>query len=176
MVSTSLTAINDAVLASVKKAFPAINVYSYDEACFDDSSVSTPACLFELSEINFGSDRGDGRYPAECEFFIHCVIGYKNSSQENSISKEVREFAAAIAQHVWNSGIWVEGGVLDRPARIQISPGNFRHLSEHGYESWIVEWDQTVYLGRSFWNADGIRPVEVAFSARGDGYAELSGI
>nr|VFJ67599.1 MAG: hypothetical protein BECKFW1821B_GA0114236_11329 [Candidatus Kentron sp. FW] len=41
-----------------------------------------------------------------------------------------------------------------------IGPGEFK-LGQEGYDSWYATWEQTVYLGESVWNLEGVIPEKI---------------
>jgi len=153
--STTLTQVHEAILARLRDTFQKVTVESYDPD--PKLSVLAPALFLELEEFDPGDDIGDGRLPAQCRFSIHCVLGW----EVENLALEIREFAAAVAMLVRDNGIWLKGSVLTKPKQIGAYPGNFRKDTNSGYDSWVVSWEQTVYLGESVWTADGITPQKV---------------
>lgn len=156
--STTLTQVYEAILARLHEKFPKVTVESYDPD--PKLSVLAPALFLELEEFDPGDDIGDGRLPAQCRFSIHCVLGW----EVENLALEIREFAAAVIMFVRDNGIWLKGSVLTKPKQIGAYPGNFRKDTNSGYDSWVVSWEQTVYLGESIWTADGITPQQVLFA------------
>jgi|GEM_PF-982893 len=156
--STTLTQVHEAILARLRDKFPKVTVESYDPD--SELSVLAPALFLELEDFDPGDDIGDERLPAQCRFSIHCVLGW----EVENLALEIREFAAAVAMLVRNDGIWQKGGALTNPKLISAYPGNFRKDMNSGYDSWVVSWEQTVYLGESIWTAEGITPQQVSFA------------
>ena len=156
--SVTLTQVHNAILARLREKFPKATVESYNPE--ESLSVLAPALLLELEEFDPGDDAGDDRLPAQCRFSIHCVLGW----EVKNLALEIREFAAAVVMLVRNDGIWLKGSVLTKPKQIGAYPGNFRKDMNSGYDSWVVSWEQTVYLGESVWTAEGVTPQQVHFA------------
>ena len=159
--TTTLEAVQAGIKTALAERFALVSVASYSTD--SDLSVLAPACLLELEEFPMGADAGDGRYSAQCNFAIHCVLAY---SLENRTA-ELIEFAAAIAQLV-RSSYWLKGSVT-RGEQVEVFPGNFHKDTNGGYESWVVSWQQTVYLGESMWSAEGIAPQQVLIARAENG-------
>lgn len=164
MSQTTITEVHEAIKAKLRETFPKVTVDDYNPE--PELSVLAPALLLELEEFPMGADVGDDRYPAACRFSVHCVLGW----EVKSLALELWEFSAAVAQLIRKSGVWVKGGVLTKPEGLEVYPGSFRKDTQQGYDSRVVTWNQTLYLGESMWNADGITPQEIylAYAPGGD--------
>ncbi len=157
MSGTTLTEVHHGILAKIRERFPGMVVDSYEPN--DDLSKLAPACLLELEEFSSGNNVGDNRYPARCRFSIHCILGY----EENNRALSIREFAGSITQLVQKHGVWVKGSLVSGAENIEAYPGNFKKDTCKGYDSWVVSWEQTIYLGESMWATEGSTPQDVYF-------------
>lgn len=148
----TITELQEKILLAFKERFPKISVESYD--AFEDLSELAPACLLDLEEFPKGDDVGDGRYPATCRLSIHCVLGYEVSK----LQLELREFAMSVSQFISNNSIWIKSGVVSPAKKISAYPGNFKKSDSGksssnytGFDSWVVSWEQNVFIGESEW-------------------------
>ncbi len=164
MSQTTITAVHEAIKAALRGAFPKVTVDDYHPE--SELSVLAPALLLELEEFPLGDDVGDDRYPAACRWSVHCILGWETAG----LALELWEFSAAVAQFVKKNGVWLKGSVLTKPAELEVYPGTLRKDTRRGYDSRIVTWTQTLYLGESWWSADGIVPHEIHLSSQQSEY------
>ncbi|MBJ7539893.1 hypothetical protein [Marinomonas transparens] len=156
----NLTDVHDAIIAALKDRFLKVTVDSYNPT--QHLSSLAPACLLDIEELPKSPDVGDGRYPVQARFSIHCVLGM----EVENLQIELREFAVAVSQFVYENGIWISGSVLEKPLDIEAYPGNFRKDTRHGFDSFVVSWSQKLYLGASTWQPDNVRDgIRVATNA-----------
>ncbi len=152
----SLKAVHAAQIRAFKDRFSSrldtIQAYRPDQ---QDETVDTPALLLEMERGEEGLDLGDGRVALRCSFTAHCLL----STQTPDVEIEVRDFAVQVFRFV-KENRWGLEGSIDDPVSLSMGPGGFKP-GAHGYESWYVNWEQTVYLGESPWEADGIVPATV---------------
>lgn len=152
--SVTLNDLHNAIVATTQAAFGSVveTVAAYSPLQADP--INTPAVLIEMDSADEGEDCGDGRVPLKCQFLAHCIL----STKTPNVQVEVRAFAAQMFQVVRHNN-WGLTGNVTRPASLSMLPGEFRP-GNHGYESWIVAWEQTLYLGDSVWTG-GVRPETV---------------
>ena len=163
----NITDAQNAIISAFKKNFKRVTVESYEPSAA--LSELAPACLLDLEEFPKGSDIGDGRYPARCRFSVHCVLGH----EVEDMQLELREFAVAVSQFVSEEGIWLGGSVMKPPTNIDAYPGNFKKDTNGGYDSWVVSWEQTIYLGASKWEAPEERgSIRLAINPQNDDQPE----
>lgn len=141
----TITEVQDAIKLALKNKFPKITVDSYDPS--GDLSKLAPACLLDVEELPKAPDIGDGRYSVNARISIHCILGF----EEKNLQTELQEFAIAVSQFVYEYGIWLPGSVVTKPKDIDAYPGNFKTTTSGGYDSWVVSWQQNLYLGASKW-------------------------
>jgi hypothetical protein len=114
----------------------------------------TPALLLELVEILPGPDDGTGRTPLRLSLGAHCILSFRTAQMQI----ELREFAAdVLAQVRYNR--WGYPQAVREPEDLSARPGEFRP-QQAGFDSWLVSWEQTVFVGPDVW-AGGIAPSEV---------------
>lgn len=116
-----------------------------------DQTINTPALLLELELLDEGRDAGDGRDALRCSFTAHCIL----SNLTDGVEIEVRNFAAEVFRLLIGERFGL-GELADDPEAISAAPGEFKPGAE-GYESWYVNWEQSVYFGESMWEG-GIVP------------------
>jgi hypothetical protein len=147
----NLSDVHQAVIDALKDRFPKVTIASYDPS--ENLASLTPACLLNIEELPKAPDVGDGRYPVLAQFAIHCVLG----REVENLQMELQEFAVAVSQFVYEKGIWKTGSVVEKPHNIEAYPGNFRKETKGGFDSWVVNWEQKLYLGASTWQPEEVR-------------------
>lgn len=153
MVNTNITLsdVHQAIIDALKVRFPRVTIDSYDPG--ENLETLAPACLLNIEELPKAPDVGDGRYPVVAQFAIHCVLG----REVTDLQMELQEFAVAVSQFVYEKGIWLKGSVLEKPFSIEAYPGSFRKDTLGGFDSWVVNWEQKLYLGASTWQPETVK-------------------
>jgi hypothetical protein len=149
--SINLSDVHQAIIDALKDRFPKVTIASYDPS--ENLESLAPACLLNIEELPKAPDVGDGRYPVLAQFAIHCVLG----REVDNLQMELQEFAVAVSQFVYEKGIWLKGSVLEKPFNIEAYPGNFRKETKGGFDSWVVNWEQKLYLGASTWQPETVK-------------------
>lgn len=141
----------DAVIASIRGAFPQFEmVDAYPE---DRRQMPVPACLIDLIELEPTDDPGTEQLAVIAHFEASIVLPFRAPRAKRAVAK----LAAAIAHHVQGRR-W---GLPIAPAQvISIAPSDFDPELDR-FETWSVEWQQTVHIGESIWNDDGTPPTQV---------------
>lgn len=122
--------------------------------------LNTPAALIEIERLGVSeeADRGDGTDAINCQVAIHCVLG---SATEN-LQQELRGFAAEMMRLLRSrklSACTASG----QPEEIEAMPGVFKQGAA-GYDSFVVVFQQVVYLGENVWALPaGSIPQQVSF-------------
>ncbi|RBO82627.1 hypothetical protein [Marinomonas aquiplantarum] len=147
----NLSDVHQAIIDALKARFHRVTIDSYDPN--DNLETLAPACLLNIEELPKAPDVGDGRYPVVAQLAIHCVLG----REVPNLQIELQEFAVAVSQFVYEKGIWLTGSVVEKPFNIEAYPGNFRKETQGGFDSWVVNWEQKLYLGASTWQPETIK-------------------
>jgi len=150
-ISVSISDIQDKIIEKIKEKFPDLTVESYDPSA--DLYQLAPAILLDLEAFPKGQDVGCGRYPVDARFSLHCVLGY----EADDLQRQLREMAIAVSQFIDNNGIWFGEGVVTKAKQIEAYPGNFKKDEVAGYDSTVVSWEQTCFLGESTWKGPETR-------------------
>lgn len=150
-ISVSISDIQDEIIEKIKEKFPDLTVESYDPSA--DLYELAPAILLDLEAFPKGQDVGCGRYPIDARFSLHCILGF----EAKNLQLQLREMAVAACQFVDKNGIWFAGGVITKASQIEAYPGNFKKDEIIGYDSIVVSWEQTCFLGESAWTAPETR-------------------
>ncbi len=120
--------------------------------------IETPAALLVMESGGKREDLGDGRFPLRCLITVHCILGFKTKN----LALELRKFAASSIRLVDGNRWGIEESVdlPDISGQDAIGPGEFRP-GQDGYDSWYATWEQTIYLGESVWNLEGVTPEKI---------------
>lgn len=141
-VENGLTGIHDAMVATFKEAMPWLTTVDAYKPLGGGEAVRSPAVLIEVGEMQPGRRVSNGLTPVEVEFAAHCILSVKTSRVE----LEVRNFAAMVIQIVDGNRWGLGDDNVERPTELSAFPGMFKP-DEKGFESWVVNWRQTVHLG-----------------------------
>lgn len=135
--------LHDCIVKSIRERFGARlkNVAEYDPIAGQNQTIVTPAVLLELVEIRPAGAVTGGRTPLELNMSAHCVL----SATTGQVQREIRNFAAHLLCLV-DGNRWGLGSAVTRAGELEAFPGMFSP-GEKGFESWVVNWKQTIYLG-----------------------------
>ena len=142
--SGELAQVVAAMVGEIQQQLPESDVAQYNPM---DRQLVAPAIRIDISGHKPGSDNGDGRLPACCEFVAWCSYG--------SQGFQAAEAAARLTEFIRYTH-WQLGAKVTHPDNIKAEPAQFRP-GKAGFESWLVSWEQTVYLGSTEAD-DGILP------------------
>lgn len=150
---TTLDEVHAGIIAAINAQFPTLaTVEAYR---LDRKTLSLPACLIELTEMDVEPDPGTEQLAVMARFEAHFVIGFRQGALNPKL--EVRKLAAAFAVFArlqrWGCPIG--------PAEvIGCYPDDFDPELDQ-YECWRVEWRQVIHLGESIWTDIGPTPEPV---------------
>jgi hypothetical protein len=153
MTQTTLTEVHQGIVTRLKAALPDVTVEVFSPTM--NFAEKAPALLVELTSFPLAKDAGDYRYPADCCFTIHCV------TKKEQPLVDLWEMTASVAQLIYNNGFWVGGGVMERPHTLKAHADKTRYQDQNGYESRVISWHQTIYLGEPKPVQEGIVVKEV---------------
>lgn len=138
-------------LETVEAYFPELQSESPDAGLV----INTPAVLVEIETLEDAEDAelGDGRDALLCKVTVHCVLG----TQTENLQRALRNFAAETLRFIkaWRFSNNDECNTSTQPEQIQAMPGRFKRGTT-GYDSWVVIFDQVVYLGEEAWKPQPI--------------------
>ncbi|MDE1465925.1 hypothetical protein [Spartinivicinus poritis] len=137
----NLTQYHQAVIEGIKAALPNLaTVAAYNPA--EEQKLNTPAVLLELTQMEPAEAISGGRIAVNLAMAAHVFLA-KNDVEDIQLS--IRNLAAWVLQAVHRNN-WGLGGAVGNPKTVEAFPGSFNPDCD-GYESWLVSWEQTIYLG-----------------------------
>lgn len=144
---------HDNLIAHLKDKIPNLHqVADYDPGGLD--KIMTPAALINVAEMSPGTTVSGGRLAVQLRVEVHCILSVKT----DRVLRQIRNMAAAVMRAVYRQRFGLEKAV-EMPTDIDAFPGMFKD-GEHGFESWVVSWLQTVHLGDG-WQEQEFVPEEV---------------
>jgi len=153
------TAIKDGISANFAGTVPTVELYG-DQF---QGAVPTPAIIISMDDADVGQSLGDGRLALDCRFSAVCLLGFNTVD----VQVEVREFALQLLQLV-RYNTWGMPDDVESPSNLAMQPGPF-NPDKSGYESFIVSWDQTVFVGESVWGGVPVNTaIELHFATQGE--------
>jgi hypothetical protein len=159
---TTFEALHQAIVEALRERFgDRIATYGAYEPWdpIDDqptARIQTPALLLEVedfAEADLESPDPLGRLALTCTLAIHCVL----SIQTERLQQRLPQLAAAVLSLVGSPQVgqrfrrgnqWGLGIAADPAERPQAQAGEFSP-GLHGRDSWLVRWEQTVYLSEA---------------------------
>ncbi len=168
-----LAVVHDAIVADIKAAFPHLQTVEFYRE--DRKSLTTPACLLELTELEADPDNDPGteQLAVLAKFEAELVIGFRQKPGDIARAKlSIRVLAAAL--EAWlRMRRWTNPAdpVKKLPTGEAIVLGAYQddfsvmgrqrdqELSQ--FEVWRVEWQQRMHLGKTVWTDEGITPTTV---------------
>ena len=151
--SLTLTIVHESVINSLKQAFS----HKVDTICAYSplqKDIKAPALLLALDNMNHGNETGDGRTAVDCQFSL-CAILPVHGLPSDKVAIAIANFAAE-ALHQVRYNHWGLGSEVSHPQNLSAQPADFKP-GKAGFESWVVSWEQTIYLGE-LEPDDGILP------------------
>jgi hypothetical protein len=158
----NLRQLHDAMLDDLREHYldrvQTIEAYDPCPAADDQERqpLTTPAILLELESIDPGDEDGTERHALRLTWAAHCVLSFRTAQ----VQLELREFVADLLWHVTYNR-WGLSGAVREPQALSSQPGEFVP-GIAGYDTWIVRWEQIVFVGPDVW-AGGIAPTEIWF-------------
>jgi len=142
---SELKTLQNAIKTAISAEFSGVvnTVELYGEAF--KGSVPTPAVIISLDDAEQGALKSDGRLALDCTFSAACILAFVTTN----VQVEIREFALQMMQLV-NRNVWGMPDDVEPAGNISMQPGPF-NPDKSGYESMIISWQQTVYVGPSVW-------------------------
>lgn len=161
----TLRDLHDAMLAALQEAYPAplvATVTAYDPVVApvtqEAQPLTAPALLLHLLAIDPGAEDGTDRDAARLTWALHCVL----SARTADLALEVREFAADVRRFIRYQQ-WGYPSAVGVPEALAAQEADFAP-GLAGYDSWVVTWEQSVYLGEDIWLGTGAPPQQILYS------------
>lgn len=161
----TLGELREAILASLREQYlgrvetVASNDPHADVRGQERRPLVTPALLLHLEAIEPGQEDGTDRVPLRLILALHCVL----STRTAQVGVQIHEFAADVLAYVRHQ-VWGYPGEVSQPEALAAQESEFVP-GVMGFESWLVRWEQPVFLGAGHWApGDTAMPAEVWFS------------
>ncbi|AMO55631.1 hypothetical protein GZ77_09145 [Endozoicomonas montiporae] len=141
--SLTLTKVHEAIVESLQEPFAQkVETLRVHSPLVKD--IKAPALLLALDHMNGGNETGDGRTAVECSFSL-CAILPEKGLPADKVSIAIANFAAEVLHQI-RYNHWGLGSEVSHPHNLSAQPADFKP-GKAGFESWVVSWEQTVYLG-----------------------------
>lgn len=126
--------------------------------------IPLPAVFLEMSEIEPGIDIGTGETTLVCKFEARIIVDSIRADPERQAVQLATQLAVLLRAQTW--GLEVECAAFVRAVQDWTKP------ELDGYIVWLVEWDQTIYLGAEEWPWPNEPPGTLVFDL-GPGVGEV---
>ncbi len=121
-------------------------------------TIKTPALLVEIEKTGQGHNLGDGRVAVYCELAAHCILG----TATPKLQQELRNFGVEVQRLLTDLDFCLGKPVsAGMPEDVNGMPGWWQKGGAGGYDSWVVTFEQTVWIGESVWKGDALPGEEV---------------
>lgn len=154
--ASELDAYHDALVDLFRDHFgdslETVQAYLPDMQSTDPASgltINTPALLVEIEKTSQGQNLGDGRTAVECHLAIHCILGVATPSLQRALRNFGVEVQRLLTADGYCLGSVVKAG---QPEDLTGMPGWWQKGGAGGYDSWVVTFDQTLWIGASVWD------------------------
>ena len=148
---------------AIRDQFPSLKIvefYREEDERTPPKPNELPACLLEMSEMDPAPDIDPGteQLAVNARFEARVMLGFRTPKAK----LEIRKLAAALAVFVrmkrWPHPTETGKTLPTGPAEVLAIMRDDFNPDLDRYEIWRVEWQQTIHLGTSVWNDDGVTP------------------
>ncbi|MBU2708827.1 hypothetical protein KCM76_22730 [Zooshikella marina] len=139
----NLTEFHNAVVSGIKEKIPELGTVAAYSPIYEQS-LNTPAVLIELTEMEPAETISGGRTAVTLSMAAHVFLAASDNLEDLQLG--IRNLAVYVLQAVHRNH-WGLTGAVGSPKLVEAVPGGFKPDCD-GYESWIVTWEQVIYLGK----------------------------
>lgn len=161
--TTTMRAAHEAILATARAAFgSAIRQYGAYEPlgspAMPETELLTPALLLELEGFEQEDEdgaRGDSRVLVRCAWALHIWLSALTPSLQVALPELASDLLILIRtrdhdlRRAQRGNRWGLGPACGYPQRVEAMPAQFQP-GLNGRDSWLVRWDQSLYLPLTF--------------------------
>lgn len=159
----NIDVLQDAIVADIAAAFPDLKTVDFYSDERDVRNI-VPACELDIPEWqDFTSpDPGTGQQPVMMRFEARFIIdGVDSQEAKRSIRRLAVAFTAFLYKRRWSDAANPGKKIPTGPAEFLGAYHDQFHENLDQYQVWRVEWQQSVSLGESVWDAAGAAPTHV---------------
>lgn len=139
----SLDRLYDAIEQHLQEQLPGIRGASFWPDLSADTSIPTPVVLLEMAEMEPAPDIGTGETSVTCKFEARIIVDSISADPQRQAVQLASQLAVLLRGQNW--------GLEVACAQFVRSTQDWTKPELDGYFVWLVEWDQTVYLGAEEW-------------------------
>nr|WP_306218031.1 MULTISPECIES: hypothetical protein [unclassified Pseudomonas] len=133
----------DAIEQHLQEQLPGIRGASFWPDLSADTSIPTPVVLLEMAEMEPAPDIGTGETSLTCKFEARIIVDSISADPQRQAVQLASQLAVLLRGQNWGLGVAC--------AQFVRSTQDWTKPELDGYFVWLVEWDQTVYLGAEEW-------------------------
>ncbi|SDT01235.1 hypothetical protein [Pseudomonas sp. bs2935] len=108
-----------------------------------EDHIPLPAVFLEMSEIEPGADIGTGETTMVCKFEARIIVDPIQADHHRQVVQLVTQLIVLLRAQNW--GLEIECAEFIQAVQDWTRP------ELDGYTVWLVEWNQTIYLGTEEW-------------------------
>jgi hypothetical protein len=150
---TDIDALHQGILNSLASQFPQLHtIQDYPD---DRRRIQSPAVLLELTEFTPVTDDQSGteQMVVDALFELRYIVGFRGENQGRLIRRNVAAMAQFIHHQRWGHPV--------QPAQVSVcEPDEFSPDLDQ-YLVWRIEFSHQIFLGKSVFVDDSVRPDEV---------------
>ncbi len=123
----------------------------YQQQGVADGQFNTPAIILKTAAHEQGEESGDGTFPLMVSFGATCIFNNSEAAVEQKAELLAVELMILI------DSLRIDQVDVSAPQQLKGIPTPLDEAID-GYTSWQVNWQQTLYLGDSFWSEESVLP------------------
>ncbi|QZP22844.1 hypothetical protein [Pseudomonas sp. DR208] len=139
----SLNRLYEAIEQHLQEHLPGIQGVSFWPDLSAETSIPTPVVLLEIAEMEPAPEIGTGETALTCKFEARIIVDSISADPQRQAVQLASQLAVLLRAQSW--GLEVDCAEFVRSTQDWTKP------ELDGYFVWLVEWDQTVYLGAEEW-------------------------
>ena len=139
----SLDRLYQAIEQHLQEHLPGIQGVSFWPDLSAETSIPTPVVLLEMAELEPAPDIGTGETALTCKFEARIIVDSISVDPQRQAVQLASQLAVLLRAQSW--GLEVDCAKFVRSTQDWTKP------ELDGYFVWLVEWDQTIYLGPEEW-------------------------
>lgn len=152
----SLDRLYEAIEQHLREHLPGIQGVSFWPDLRAETGIPTPVVLLEMAEMEPAQDPGTGETALTCKFEARIVVDSISVDPQRQAVQLASQLAVLLRGQSW--GLEVD------LAQFMRSTQDWTNPELDGYFVWLVEWDQTVYLGAEEWPWPNEPPGSLVFA------------
>jgi len=161
MNNNSINLLQTAIVADFKQRLSGVSVslYAGEFSGLSASKVriKTPAVLVDFSQADEVSDTGTEQLDVDCQFTAYVITQTANSTTNRNVNAQ--ELGEQVLRSLPNNRFGLRQ--ISKPTQLKLKPAASPYFIKNSLGVVMVRWNQTLRLGDSVWDGNGVVPTEI---------------